>query len=121
MVDSGDQRRIDLLAKEVAWQLGHNIPCSQCDKPQNESLGWMMRRKTRGLTFECRGVKFWKCTNFLSSIEFINATRSLFPTEVSLMESALFLSAGMTLNFRKLIQTPFKVKIWVKIVWGFQG
>lgn len=91
-MDHCDPRKIDVLAKEVIWQLSDVIPCSQCHshKSKQESFGWIRTTKCRGLVFSCRGVKVWNCTNTLSSIQILDIARDLFPEEVRSIESMLF-------------------------------
>jgi hypothetical protein len=91
-MDSNDPRRIDLLAREIAFRIGERVSCSNCHdaKPENQTYGWTIKNRQRGLQFYCRGVRMWGCIGILSANQLINRAKTVCLAEVESIERGLF-------------------------------
>jgi hypothetical protein len=93
-MELGQQQKTELLAREVSWKLGHRLPCSKCAdwKPEQESMGWRLIHKPRGIEFICRGANFWGCDKIrgLSAHGMIELGKEFAPEIVQSLEQGLF-------------------------------
>ena len=95
-MEASPQQKIELLAKEVCWKLGHRLPCSKCAewKPKEELMSWRPVHKSHGTEFICRGAKFWGCDKIkgLSVYQMIELGKQVDPDEVEKLERGMCLS-----------------------------
>ena len=85
-MEASPQQKIELLAREVCWKLGHRLPCSKCAerKPKEEPMSWLPVHKSRGTEFICRGAKLWGCDDIrgLSARQMIELGKEVAPKEL---------------------------------------